>query len=1357
MMNTFTGTSYKALFDLNPLPIVIYDPDNLQILDVNEAAVDLYGYTRQEFLSFKLPVLFYESSFNEINTPERLNGQSRIYHRKKDGSKIPLIVKTKEITIDNKCVQVETIIPASPEPAADYLRFLFTSIIESSDDYIISKDLEGRILSWNRGAEKLYGWKAEEIIGKNIDIITPPDKKEEIREMLAALKEGKRYDHYETRRLTRDGKIVWVLLTISPLKDAGGRIIGASAIGRDITNTKEAMASLQENEVIFKHLIENLSEVFYVSNPAKPEIIYMSNAYEKVFGEPVQNIYRNPNVYMEYIIKEDKMAAKRALARQLKGISTDTTYRIRRRDGRMKYLRERAFPVKDASGKVTRIIGVADDITARIESEAELRRREYRYRGIYESTSVSLWETNDAEVVKMLNELKAEGVENFRKYFEDNPEFVKDCFSRLKLVDANPRTVLMLKARNKKHLLENIAEILTEDFYNKFIEMMIVRVNGGKHFETEYELKTFTGEKIYIYSITNFPDEDSPYPYTIGSLVDITERKQTERALSESERRFRVMADTAPVLIWTSGSDGQFYYFNKPWLDFRGKSIDQEIGDDWMRGIHPADLPAFKKAYNTAFNSRSKFRFEFRLRRSDGKERWMLTHGVPRYSTDGTFKGYIGSAVDITERKADEVELSKALANEKRVLFHAEQIQSKLKYVAEASNILNSSLDYTETIRSLAELLTPAMCDWFAVDLKKGDGIDRLLVYHKDPDKIQFADELRNKYPPNMNAQTGVPNVIRTGRSELYSELTDEYLGRTIQDKELYVIFKKLGIRSAMVVPLEVRGKVLGALTLCMAESDKKYDEDDLRFGEDIAHRAAMAIDNASLFRQIGELNKNLEQTIRLQQHEIKYRKKIERDLRESEERFRLITENSSDFISLLDENDIFIYANPALVKELGYREDELIGKISPNDLVLDEDLDLLQDYKRKPILEIRYNKKNGGFVWVESSSLKVNYHGKAVTVRISRDITERKRIETERVKLYSELEAQRIRIDNLIANVPGVVWETYGKPGTGEERLEIISSYVEKLLGYKLEEWMEDPSFWFKVIHEDDRMEVLENTRKLYENNEGGTERFRWIAKDGSVIWVESQSACICDSDGNVIGLRGVNINITEQIKFEQELSASLKEKEILLKEIHHRVKNNMQVISSLLSLQSKTIPDSGTKEIFDESRNRIRSMALIHEKLYQSKDLFKIDFKNYVSDLLNNLMISYGLRGKNINTKIDIDNILFDINSAISLGLVINELASNAYKHAFKGRNSGEIYVSIRKGVTDGKDQEEVTKEEERKSAYELIVKDNGVGLPERESRNTESLGLQLVETLIDQLEGTLELHNRNGTTVRVTFCLE
>ncbi len=1338
-MNTITETVYKNLFDINPFPMIVYDTRTFKILDVNNAATDLYGYTRSELLSFKINYLFFEESLNEINTFDKINGTSRVYHRKKDGTKIPLKIKSSEIVYDNKPARLETIISSSPQPAEDYLRLLFSAIVESTDDAVISKDLDGKILSWNSGAEKMYGYKAVEVIGKNIDIIAPPEKKDEIQEIMDRLRKGEKYDHYTTRRQTKDGNILWVSVTISPLKNLAGKIIGASAIARNISKSRENLARLQENEIIFRHLIQNLSEIFYVSDPRKPEIIYMSQAYEKVFGEGVQKIYENPTAYLDLIFEEDKSKARKAVAKQLKGLSTDYTYRVKRADGSARYLRERAFPVKNEEGEVFRIIGIAEDITERYESEKALRKSEYRYRSIFESTAVSMWESDYSLVMNKLEVLKRKNVTNFRKYFEEHPEFVNECYESVKLVDVNPKTVLLFKAQNKKNMMEEFKRIRTKSFEPFFLELLIVLANGGRHFEAENELQTFTGEPINIYSIISFPEDNSPYKYTVASIIDITERKRTERALSESEQRFRLMADTAPVHIWTAGTDKGFYYFNKPWLDFTGRSIDDEIGEGWLSRMHPIDLSTFRKTYNSAFERKEEFKIEFRMYRYDGDERWMLTHGVPRFSKDGEFQGYIGSSIDITERKRNEVQLSKALASEKRAVILAEQVQSRLKYLAEAGIILNSSLNYTETLESLAELLTPAVCDWFAVDLFIKEKAERLMVYHSDHSKLQLAEDFMKKYPVDMDDDTGVSGVIKTGRSLLIKDLDMNLVKENMQDEETYNLFMRIGLKSVMIVPLRVRDRILGAITLCTAESGKKYDEEDLEFAENIAHRAATAIDNASLFRQIEELNSNLEYTVQQQQKEIKFRKKVEKELRESEERFRLITENSNDFISLLDENGIFIYANPVFSRILGYSEEELTGKVNPEDLVHPEDREFLQNYGTNSIIELRYLRKDGEHVWVESSSLKVSYHGKETTIRISRDITERKRIEIERVKLYSQLEAQRIRVDNLIANVPGVVWEAYGDPVSPNQKIDFISSYVEKLLGYTVDEWLNTPNFWYRIVHPDDKEPAGSEAKIKFDSRKAGINRFRWIAKDGSIVWVESQSTCICDSEGKVIGMRGVTMDITEQIKFEQELSTSLKEKEVLLKEIHHRVKNNMQIISSLLSLQSKNIPDKETQEIFDESRNRIRSMALIHEKLYQSKDFFRINFDGYVIDLLNNLMISYGPKGKNIKAEVNIKDISFDIDSAITLGLIINELASNAYKHAFKGMQNGKITVKITK--ENGK--------------YILTVKDNGTGLPDNlDVKRSETLGLQLVDTLVGQMYGKFEIRNNEGTEARIEF---
>ncbi len=208
----------------------------------------------------------------------------------------------------------------------------------------------------------------------------------------------------------------------------------------------------------------------------------------------------------------------------------------------------------------------------------------------------------------------------------------------------------------------------------------------------------------------------------------------------------------------------------------------------------------------------------------------------------------------------------------------------------------------------------------------------------------------------------------------------------------------------------------------------------------------------------------------------------------------------------------------------------------------------------------------------------------------------------------------------------------------------------------------------------------------------------------------------------------------IAERKKAEEQINASLHEKVVLLREIHHRVKNNLQVISSLLNLQSGYIEDKKALEIFRESQNRVRSMALIHEKLYQSKELNKIEFTEYINSLTKDLFNSYNIDKDRIKLKSDFEGIYFEIDTAILCGLIINELVSNSLKHAFPEGKKGEVFIGIRKI-------------EERK--YRLTLKDNGIGFPQNlDFRKTDSLGLQLVTTLTAQLGGEIEL-NRNGYT--------
>lgn len=226
------------------------------------------------------------------------------------------------------------------------------------------------------------------------------------------------------------------------------------------------------------------------------------------------------------------------------------------------------------------------------------------------------------------------------------------------------------------------------------------------------------------------------------------------------------------------------------------------------------------------------------------------------------------------------------------------------------------------------------------------------------------------------------------------------------------------------------------------------------------------------------------------------------------------------------------------------------------------------------------------------------------------------------------------------------------------------------------------------------------------------------------------------------------------ERIRSEAQIMASLKEKEVLLKEIHHRVKNNLQVISSLLNLQSKYITDERVLSVFRESQNRVKSMALVHEELYQSRDLAKIDFSEYVRNLISFLFRSYGANSNFIITKINIDDIMMSIDSAIPCGLIINELVSNSLKYAFQTcakveEDRGEIKISLHKIGNSS------PKTPNAKSKIELIVSDNGDGFPkEIDFKNTESLGLQLVNTLTEQLDGTIEFNGAGGAEFKIKF---
>lgn len=229
-------------------------------------------------------------------------------------------------------------------------------------------------------------------------------------------------------------------------------------------------------------------------------------------------------------------------------------------------------------------------------------------------------------------------------------------------------------------------------------------------------------------------------------------------------------------------------------------------------------------------------------------------------------------------------------------------------------------------------------------------------------------------------------------------------------------------------------------------------------------------------------------------------------------------------------------------------------------------------------------------------------------------------------------------------------------------------------------------------------------------------------------------------DDDGNVMGSVHVARDITERKIMEEQLEQALEDKDILMKEIHHRVKNNLMIMASLLNMQSRYIKDEVARDIFKDSQSRAKTMALIHEKLYQSKELKKVDVQDYMESLSRDIYQAYINDPQRIQLSLDLEPHMLDINTVIPLGLILNELLTNTFKYAFPGEAEGMVKVRF------------IEKENKE---FLLEVADNGVGLPADFSlKKTESLGMRLIHSLTEQIKGELEISAEHGTQIRIKF---
>ena len=496
----------------------------------------------------------------------------------------------------------------------------------------------------------------------------------------------------------------------------------------------------------------------------------------------------------------------------------------------------------------------------------------------------------------------------------------------------------------------------------------------------------------------------------------------------------------------------------------------------------------------------------------------------------------------------------------------------------------------------------------------------------------------------------------------------------------------------------------------------------------------------------------------------------LEKEKQLMSQRYQFLTKYANDIIMLCDGEYNIIDANERAIEVYGYKPDELF-KLNVRDIrAVDAQKSIESDFdkaaaKKGAIYEVVHKRKDGSVFPVEVSNRLIEIDEKKYFQGIIRDITERKRFENKLREANEDLESanreltasdeelrdqmvqlQASRNELLVSEQKyRSLFESTGTAMViieNDTTISLANAEFEKLSGYSRGE-IEGKMKWTEFVCKPDleRMREYHYQRRQDTNIAPRRYEFHFSDRIGMIRDIFLAVDMIPGTGKSVASL----VDITKRKIAELQVKASLREKEVLLREIYHRVKNNLQVVSSLLSLQSGYVQDPRDKEIFLESQNRIRSMSLVHENLYKSSNLARIDFGHYVRNLISDLIRSYGILSDQLAVTVDINDIEMGVDVAIPCGLMINEMVSNSLKHAFK------------KPPAAGKKWELTARLKlKRDVLYCLEVADNGTGFADKSTPLSApaTLGLQLITILAEQLDGKVTMHQKNGTRYVVEF---
>ncbi len=1239
----------------------------------------------------------------------------------------------------------------------------------------------------NQAFQEILGYTQEELQHLPFTEFTHPDDQPESLRLFQELVEGKR-THFsqEKRYLRQDGRMVWGNVSVSGVFDANGSFQYAIAMLQDISAQKQAQLELQNAHAeLEKRVTERTLELAQANTRLKQEIAERCQVQEALQAQ--RNFFQtvidtNPNsIFVKdrddkfvltnqafadfYAITVEELIGKTTV--QLHPDQSDTE-RFIAQDQEvfttskqklileelvctpargMRWLQTIKKPIFSSDGQVYQVLGVSADITERKLAEEALKAQK----------------------------------EFLQTIIDHNPNqiFVKDRSGKYVLANQafaefHGRTVDEIVGFTDIQLTPHQAEL--EQFLAQDRE--VIATSRQKLIAEQID-RTSTGE-IRWFQVIKKPllDGEGQVCQILGVSTDITERKLAEEQLRQSEQRLHLALKAAHMGFWD--------WHLPTGKVTRSSDLEQMLGwvpnsqkdtkNDFLATVHPEDRDRLCQVEQHSLETGEECEVEFRIIWPDGSIRWMESKSRIICDTTGKPLEMTGINLDITERKQSQIalqvqhELFQTVIDANPSLIFVKDIEGKFvlanqtyanycgvpieELLGKSDADLNPNgfdvEQYTaqdrDVFATLEEIFIPEdICHsitgevrWFQTIKKplfdrdgkvyQVLGVSTDITQHKlieeqlrqSEEQLRLALEAAGMVGWNWDFQTG--KITGSSNSNNFRRLYG------YDPKPEGITYEE----SLEIVHPEDRDRVRQAEQHAIKTGDK-YDIEFRIIWPDDGSIRWLESKGQVIYSETGKPIRMIGINL-----DISDRKFAEEQLRQSEEQLSLAMKSARMGYWNWNLQTGFVNWSHHLQRVYEFLPHNFQGSYEQFlAIVHPEDRDFVRQVDRHCIetgenfnVEFRLVLPDGKIRWIESKG-QTFYDEIGNPVRmagIDMDISERKQAEEQ---LRRSQEQLRLALDAARMSP----WERNLQTET-----ITFSSNLEQLYGFAPNTYDGTYETYLARIHPQDRDRIHQATQNAITMGKAHDLEFRIIWPDGSIRWIETKGQVIYNEMGSPVLLSGISLDISDRKQAETEIKESLREKEVLLQEIHHRVKNNLQVISSLLDLQSQRLKDTATLEMFQESQNRIKLMALVHETLYKSKDFAKINFSEYVQNLASYLFRAYTVETSNIALELNLDEVSLKLDKAIPCGLIISELVSNSLKYAFPSQTDGKICI--------------ITKSD-KNNHFKIIVRDNGVGFPvDLNFRSLNSLGLQLVNVLIEQIEGSLEIDSSRGTEFTIRF---